>query len=78
MLCRYNVASADPEQVIKMLGALPEEASDRVEVDRCARSLTRSLTRSAASSPLVQLLATHRKRRWGHAPNSPEGLISIN
>ena len=60
-----------------MLGALPEGAGDRVEIDRRARSLTRSLTRSAASSPLVQLLAMHRKRRWGHAPKPPEGLISI-
>ena len=60
---RYTVASADPEQVITKLSSLPKQADDRLEVDKKARSLTRSLTRSAASSPLVQLLATHRKRR---------------
>ena len=57
------MASADPEQVITKLCSLPKQADDSVEVDKKARSLTRSLTRSAASSPLVQLLATHRKRR---------------
>ena len=62
--CRYKVASADPEQISRTLGSLPDDADGRVEVDKRARSLTRCLTRSAASSPLVQLLATHRRRRY--------------
>ena len=71
---RYTVASADPEDIITKLCSLPKQADDRVEVDKKARSLTRSLTRSAASSPLVQLLATHRKRRWDLTPawNAPQ------
>ena len=65
---RYTVASADPEQIITKLCSLPKQATDSVEVDKKERSLTRSLTRSAASSPLVQLLATHRKRRYTPPP----------
>ena len=64
LLYRYKVASADPEQISRALGSLPDDGDGRVEVDKRARSLTRCLTRSAASSPLVQLLATHRRRRY--------------
>lgn len=62
---RYNVATADPAEIVKTKGSISNSScrDEPVEIDRRSRSLTRSLARSAASSPLVQLLAVHRKRR---------------
>ncbi|BDA49930.1 hypothetical protein COCOBI_15-0580 [Coccomyxa sp. Obi] len=75
---RYAVATADPNEVVANKGCISSSGGNEpVELDRRARSLTRSLARSAASSPLVQLLAQHRKSRenltgWqdeSHLPN---------
>ncbi len=63
-VCRYAVATADPDEVVANKGHISSGGGNEpVELDRRARSLTRSLARSAASSPLVQLLAQHRKCR---------------
>ena len=67
----FHVATADPAEVVDRAGATAAKvAPPECGVDRRARSLTRSLARSAAPSPLVQLLARHRQSRWAASPSA--------
>jgi hypothetical protein len=62
--CSFHVATADPAEVVDRAGVTAAKvAPPETRVDAAARSLTRSLARSAAPSPLVQLLARHRQSR---------------
>lgn len=83
MECNVTVASAVCRYKTATAGVTAEEGSsasagggggDDVELSRRARSLTRSLARAGTPSPLVQLLAKHRQRRY--RPTAKEEALS--
>lgn len=68
-VCRYKTATAGVSAKEGGSASAGGGGGDDVELSRRARSLTRSLARAGTPSPLVQLLAKHRQRRY--CPTAP-------